>query len=138
MATWGKSSTLCIRPPNPKLIPVRNYILGSDGVCHRTQVAVRTQTMDLPSWTDFVAGHQKDDGKAEIRTEKFITSQILQVYHEEAEKALYRLKRMEHTKLLRQRQVIIRRWEQIQRLIRDAFEKNGSEANQGAGQKVFQ
>lgn len=96
-------------------------MLGSDGICHRTQVAVRTQTLSLAAWTDFVAGREDDDDEAKTRTAMYIAFNILQVYNEETEEALRDLKGTGLEMSRRPRRTIVQRWEQIKRLIDDAL-----------------
>lgn len=99
----------------------RNYTLSSEGVCHRTQVAVRSQTLKIAVWNKFVAGRDVKDDQDESKADLFIVSRILQVYYETAEKALRDLENTGDLLPSAPRGTLMRRWEQIKELIREAF-----------------
>ncbi|MCJ1427429.1 hypothetical protein MMC29_005332 [Sticta canariensis] len=96
-----------------------DYTLTRDGVCHRTQVAIRTQTLGIPEWEMFVEGRDGADVGVERRTDAYIATQIIDVYYSEAENALDCLETK--TELHPgPRKILVKRWSQIKHLIMDA------------------
>ena len=105
-----------------------HYTLSVEGVCHRTQVAVRTQTLDTSRWESFVAGHIFENEQDDSKTDWLIAMRILQVYFEEAEGAIVGLQKVEHILPPVQRQTLLKRWGEIKVLIQQAF-TNGIKKN---------
>lgn len=62
------------------------YTLSSEGVCYRTQVAVRTQTLSEIDWLHFVNGREDlirvEDDKESVND--FVRERLLRPYREEA------------------------------------------------------
>lgn len=107
---------------------LRNYTLSAEGLCHRTQVAVRTQTLNLRNWKRYVAGLEVTDPDDEAKADAFILSRILKVYQAEAEHALACLEEVEIEQ--RQRSILVRRWAQIRELVAQVM-RNGFEYMEG-------
>ena len=105
-----------------------NFTLASDGVCHRTQVAVRASTTNLARFKQFVAGKEANKGSEESKADSFIALQILQVYNEEATNAIKHLEEHEDAFPAGIRAMLTRRWRQIRQLIQEAF-RNGINEN---------
>ena len=122
-----------------------NYNLNSsEGVCHRTQVAVRALTTNVARFKQFVAGKEveKDRGREERKADVFVVREILQVYFETAEGAIMCLEEEEGDgggSLLPTdcRATLIKRWKQIKRLIQDAFVNAINEHTQAEMRDVF-
>ena len=122
-----------------------NYNLNSsEGVCHRTQVAVRAVTTNVARFKQFVAGKEidKDRDREERKADLFIVREILQVYFETAEGAIKCLEEEEGAgggSLLPTncRATLIKRWKQIKRLIQDAFVNGINEHTQTEMRHVF-
>ena len=99
------------------LINSRKYILDHEGVCWRTQVAIRTQTLDTRNWHKFVAGNDVDlEYNDQSKADSFINS-LIQEYKAEADKALEGFQEGGKTFPAGARDVLIRRWTQIKVLL---------------------
>ncbi len=100
-------------------------MLSSDGVCHRTHVAIRTQTLNIPDWKKWVAFENKANRAQEMKAEQYIVRQVLDVCYTEARDTLNFLEKnpSESSNLISEpvRTLLIRRWTQIMEMIRDAF-----------------
>ncbi|KAL8772042.1 MAG: hypothetical protein Q9209_002708 [Squamulea sp. 1 TL-2023] len=109
-----------------------NYSLSSDGVCHRTQVAIRAQFLSVDLWLEFIAGRNSNEVGAEQDAQALITGQVLEPYFQEAENALEWLRNPSGawTELsYGPRKVLIRRWNQIRVLLQQTA--NGLVAGKG-------
>ncbi|MCJ1248619.1 hypothetical protein MMC30_005837 [Trapelia coarctata] len=103
------------------------HSLSREGVCHRTQVAVRTQTLNRRDWGHYVQGRatsieEVDDEK---KADAWICRQILMTYHNDA---IHALKLFRDSCVRRPagvtdpiRSVLQTRWMQIETMIRNAF-----------------
>lgn len=119
---WG-----CLHPQSMSTksnLDGRNYNLNSEGVCHRTQVAVRNQTTNLARWKRFVRGKVPDRDHEESKADAYIVKHILQVYYQEADRAIRCLDGIGDAIPAGVRATLIYRWKQIQTMVRAAF-KNG-------------
>ena len=71
---------------------LKNYTLypPPKGSCHRTAVAIRTQTLNLEDWNLFVLGETLSIGEAhdEELANDYIASNVLKPYLDEAERNL--------------------------------------------------
>ena len=111
--------------------------MNSDGVCHRTQVAVRASTTNLARFKQFIAGKEADKGHEESKADSLIAMQILQVYNEEAARAIKQLQEEGNAIPAGARAMLIRRWKQIQRLIQEAFRNGINEHTRAQMQDYF-
>ncbi|KAI4248423.1 MAG: hypothetical protein L6R40_000982 [Gallowayella cf. fulva] len=93
-----------------------NYTLDPNGVCYRTEVAVRTQILSDDEWSDLVAGRDLERPEDEINAQALIANQILDPFLQEAKNVLEWL-RISSGLPDGPSQVLIRRWEQIQALL---------------------
>ncbi|KAI1478281.1 SET domain-containing protein [Daldinia eschscholtzii] len=90
------------------------YILDRETVCHRTQVAARLLCCGVREWKRFVDGI--DDGE---RSQKNVNQLVLTLLREQrhiAEKRIIEVQSLD-VGLLQQKEVLARRWKQIQDLI---------------------
>ena len=83
-----------------------------DGVCHRTQVAIRALLLDNKDFTKFVNGQEASDERNEARADEFIASKILEIYTWEAEQAIQALERLDE-ETQSQKRILRKRWRQI-------------------------
>ena len=108
------------------------HLIPIQGPCHRTAVAVRTQTLNFRNWKRYVAGLSVDDLEDEVKADKFLVERILQVYLGEAQHALGCLRKVgdeqgeiggRHEEIRRgMRDVLVRRWGQIRGMVEEARE----------------
>lgn len=95
------------------------YTLSSDGVCHRTQVAVRTYCMDPQRWNKYVDGIFDEDDVDEKSTNREIEKRIFQPYHKEASLVLEHLvKSAEVSETIKAK--LDQRWRQVIEIIQKA------------------
>ena len=113
----------------------RNYTLTSEGVCFRTQVAIRSVTLNTQDWKKFMAGTLDEPELSKSQAAAVLQRDVLQVYEKEAEEALqYLAKEKVHEMLTRAEkrgssskvpqyatEVLLRRWKQILDLIHQAM-----------------
>ena len=113
----------------------RNYTLSSEGVCFRTQVAIRSVTLNTQDWKKFMAGTFDETELSKSQAAAILQKEVLQVYEKEAEEALQHLakekvhemstraeKREIPSKILQYAtETLLRRWKQILDLIRQAM-----------------
>jgi len=107
----------------------RDYRLTAEGLCFRTQVAVRTLTLNPKKWTRYVEGRFSSDDAGEqdeCGADAFIVENILQAYLWEAKKALKALKGLDSTDLQSQKETLIKRWKQIRSMVQQAIETSVS------------
>lgn len=93
-----------------------NYTLSLGGLCYRTEVALRAQTLTRRDWESFVAGSNLDKLKDEGKTKAFIASELLEPFGLEAESTIGRLQtpgRLPSGAC----QLLVRRWKQVQALL---------------------
>ncbi|KAI9879918.1 MAG: hypothetical protein M1830_006585 [Pleopsidium flavum] len=96
-----------------------NYTLSSAGVCHRTQVAVRMQTLSPYYWRKYVAGADlPPEVRDESKADALIWGRLIEPYLREVESALERLRGEEGMVPEGVSAVLVRRWEQIGELLR--------------------
>ncbi|CAF9931011.1 MAG: hypothetical protein HETSPECPRED_007771 [Heterodermia speciosa] len=103
-----------------------NYTLTSDGVCHRTQVAIRGLILDDKDFRRFVHGQENFDERDEAQANEFIATKVLQVYNWEAEEALQALKRVDDIGIQVQKGIMMKRWVQIRNMIQRAHRNYAS------------
>lgn len=148
--TTGDLSRIPISNPKKEQLERTNYwgnynLNGSEGVCHRTQVAVRALTTNVARFKQFVAGKEieKDRDREERKADVLIVREILQVYLETAESAVECLEEKgegggEGVLLPADcKATLIKRWKQIKRLIQDAFVNGINEHTQAEMRDVF-
>ena len=99
----------------------RNYSLDSSGVCYRTQVAVRSQTMNLARWKQFVQGRDPNPKPGKIDMDAYICRNILLIYHQEVVAAIKILEAGDINLPTHIQHVLLRRWRQIREMIISAF-----------------
>ncbi|CAF9923571.1 MAG: hypothetical protein ALECFALPRED_002475, partial [Alectoria fallacina] len=98
-----------------------NYNLDSDGVCFRTQVAIRKQTLNTSHWKKFVAGVDTDDEKSRVAAAILLQNRILLPYKREAEEALQHLERTGDAIPPGAKNTLINRWRQIRDMVQQAL-----------------
>ena len=95
--------------------------MNIEGVCYRTNVAVRTKTLKHSRWKQYVKGDLKETKQEELSADNFIVSSILRIYYEEAKHTIQGLLSLREQLPLRQRNVLRDRWIQIKKLVIQAF-----------------
>ena len=101
----------------------RGYVLSGEGVCYRTGVAVRTQTLEYDRWGKYLLGRLFESRHEEMRAELLIAENVLLPFYKDAHAAIKRLKPQSVARDLQKPAMkgILRRWEQIRDLIFQAF-----------------
>ena len=96
--------------------------MDSNGVCHRTQVAVRSQTLSDRDWRKFVEGDEliMAECQNEAKADSFILEKLLLPYHSAAKQALTLIDMMQtlpsgHPPLALR--TVRRRWMQIKSMV---------------------
>lgn len=104
----------------------RNYTLSREGVCYRTHVAVRTQTLGNKDWRKFVQGkeNEMEEEKDESKADGYITVRILNGYADEARKALAGLAKYGTSFPEYPRSTLTKRWTQIEELVKGAYDNS--------------
>ncbi|TEA11983.1 Ribosomal lysine N-methyltransferase set11 [Colletotrichum sidae] len=97
-----------------------NYVLDSEEVCHRTQVALRTRVVNARRWAQFVDGFQ--DGDAEQGEVDALLRSMLVEYESDIEERIATVEKLEVVEAF-QRDMLVTRWRQIQDMVRTAIEK---------------
>ena len=97
----------------------RNYNLDKDGFCHRTEVAIRTQTLKGLDWQRFVDGVNASHAKDEENVCAFITKWILRPCYCEIQETIERVRKMDNLPLKAQT-LLLQRWAQIKLLLLEA------------------
>ncbi|KAK3366974.1 hypothetical protein B0T24DRAFT_374616 [Lasiosphaeria ovina] len=96
-----------------------NYMLDAATVCYRTQVALRLMCVPLREWQRFVDGADDggkgDDAAAQAKADRLLAS-LLGKYRETIEKTIDTLGSLQAGQPS-QRELLCRRWRQIQTLI---------------------
>lgn len=99
----------------------RNYALTAGGVCYRTQVAMRTLTLNSRDWKRYLKGLSiSEEACDESQVNVIIEKHILQVYQDAAEKALKALENMNDQSVKHQKEALVRRWTQIKSVVEQA------------------
>jgi len=107
----------------------RDYRLSAEGLCFRTQVAVRTLTLNVKEWTKFREGQCLSDDTSrqdEYEADAFIVENILGVYLWEAEEAVKALKGLDSSGVHSQIDTLTKRWKQIRSMVQPAIESSVS------------
>lgn len=86
------------------------YVLDVDGVCHRTQVALRISILSARKWKRFVEGEESGE-KDQATVDEVLKGLLSNTIHE-AEQILQKV-RSEKTGLACQRETLEQRWLQI-------------------------
>ena len=103
----------------------RNYNLTAEGVCYRTQVAVRAMTLQPRDWKKFLKGHtQREEARDSSRADAFIAVNVLRTYKGDAMRALEALATIEDRDLESQKEILVKRWTQIRDIIEKAEENS--------------
>lgn len=116
-----------------RLTSSRDYTVSREGICCRTEVAVRTQTLTNSDWNHFVQGIEIEHADDKRNAGNFVRDRLLVVFCREVDRHIEQLHNS--TVPLGPRQVLIRRWREIQALLERAAESlpvhngNQSEAN---------
>ncbi|KAI9716092.1 MAG: hypothetical protein M1812_005519 [Candelaria pacifica] len=95
-----------------------NYVLNREGVCYRTQVAVRLLFLPSERWLRFVLG--KDDEKLDQRPADEQIVRLLIVYAEEATDTLGKLQTLPPT-FSGSQAILTARWTQIQVMLTETI-----------------
>ncbi|KAL8895965.1 MAG: hypothetical protein Q9207_007935 [Kuettlingeria erythrocarpa] len=114
-------SVQCLSPlyTIPRLTSSRDYTVTRDGICWRTEVAVRTQTLTNMDWKYFVRGIHIEGVDDKSKAETFVQDRLLGAMCREAERQTEQLNDPA-VPLAGPRQVLIRRWREIQALVEKA------------------
>lgn len=99
----------------------RNYTLDSDGVCFRTQVAIRRQALNTYHWKKFMAGVDTEDEETRVAVVTLLHNRILLPYEREAEEALQHLEMTGNAIPPGAKATLITRWKQIRQMIQQAL-----------------
>lgn len=102
-----------------RLTSSRDYTVSREGVCWRTEVAVRTQTLTNSDWNHFVRGIENERVDDKWNAGNFVRDQLLVTFYREVERHIEQL----HNSTVPPqgpRQVLIRRWREIQALLEGA------------------
>ena len=91
------------------------YVLDRDGVCHRTQVAVRRLCCAVGEWRRFADG--VDDGAASQGMVDKLLLEILGGYRDKIEETVRRVEGLAGVAEPEQRAVLAQRWRQIRALV---------------------
>lgn len=91
------------------------YVLDCNGVCHRTQVAVRRLCCSVGEWRRFADG--VDDGSASQAKVDGLLVEILGEFRDKAEKMIEQVEGMTELGKPEQRAVLAQRWGQIKELL---------------------
>ena len=105
----------------------RNYTLSSEGVCFRTQVAIRSVTLNTQDWEKFMAGTFDETELSKSQAAAVLQREVLQLYEEEAEQALQHLTHAEKREIASKipwyaTEVLLYRWKQILDMIHLAMQ----------------
>jgi hypothetical protein len=95
-----------------------NYMLDSQTICHRSQVALRIICVSRRAWLRFVNG--EDDGDRDQQTVNTLLLRLLSEYRITASQSAKQVM-SSRSGFLSQRQMLSRRWRQIEDLLRDAI-----------------
>ncbi|KAI0192811.1 SET domain-containing protein [Astrocystis sublimbata] len=101
------------------------YVLDSDTVCHRTQVALRLLCCKVGEWMRFVNG--SDDGEASQGVVDALLSELLREYLDVIEETVERIRTLE-VGLHSQTALLVERWEQVRRLVSNRLASLENEA----------
>lgn len=114
-------SVQCLSPlvTIPRLTSSRDYTVTRDGICWRTEVAVRTQILTNIGWKRFVRGIHIEGVDDKSKAETFVRDRLLGAMCREAERNTEQLNDPT-VPLVGPRQVLIRRWREIQALLEKA------------------
>ena len=99
----------------------RNYFLDKNGVCFRTQVAIRSQVLSVCKWKKFMAGVFSEDEEEGAAVAKFLQNRILLPYEAEAKQALQYLEGIDDAVPPIAKKTLIDRWKQIRDVIQCAL-----------------
>ncbi|KAI9050359.1 hypothetical protein LZ554_005525 [Drepanopeziza brunnea f. sp. 'monogermtubi'] len=98
-----------------------NYTLDrAQGVCHRTQVALRIRCLPLGRWRRFVSG--VDDGERDQPEVDALLRKVLEAYRKEVADKISQVEGLEEG-TAGMRDVLARRWRQIDGLLQSAMER---------------
>ncbi|SLM38471.1 SET domain [Lasallia pustulata] len=103
-----------------------NYTLSREGVCYRTQVAVRTQTLGNKDWRKFIEGkeNEMEEMRDESKADYFIAVRVLDGYADEATKALAGFAKYGSAFPEYPRSTLKKRWMQIAELVKEAYDNS--------------
>ena len=104
--------------------PSDYHLIPTQGLCHRTAVAIRTLTLSFRNWKRYIAGLSVDDPEDEVKADKFVVERILEVYAEEASHALSCLNDVGKDIGEGQKDVLVRRWGQIGKMVEGVREQS--------------
>lgn len=98
-------------------------MLNSEGVCFRTEVAIRKLTMETSDWKKFMAGINIHDEHARENADVLVQNRILLPYMEEVEEALQHLQKSSNAIPPGPKQTLIKRWTQIKTIIQQCLQE---------------
>ena len=104
-------------------------MLARDGVCWRTQVAIRTQTLEIEDWQKFVKGRPISIGDEDdqCNVDVFLATHVLLPYFQEADQTeKYLISADARTLELPEvfTKLALKRWSQIKSLLRTAVQSS--------------
>lgn len=101
------------------------YVLDTNGVCYRTRVVLGLLCMSASKWRKALSGgfaiEEKDQQKANGILLKALTPE-----RDEIEGKIRQVEKLRDIKLESQRETLIRRWRQIQKLLDDEIRRVGN------------
>ncbi|KAL8743894.1 MAG: hypothetical protein Q9190_003796 [Brigantiaea leucoxantha] len=96
---------------------MNRYELAEGGVCFRTQVALRTETLSPRDWYRFLNGLDPDDASDEAKAKAFVELHIAQPFLAEVQYAIAKIERDKEALADAFRQTLLKRWAQIEALL---------------------
>ncbi|KAI9760433.1 MAG: hypothetical protein M1835_000162 [Candelina submexicana] len=95
-----------------------NYVLNGEGVCYRTQVAMRLLVLPFERWQRFVLGEEDEEQDQILTNERIV--RVLLVYANEAKDKLQKLRILPPT-FQGPQAVLTARWTQIHAMLTDTI-----------------
>ncbi|KAI9703262.1 MAG: hypothetical protein M1836_007828 [Candelina mexicana] len=95
-----------------------NYVLNEQGVCYRTQVAMRLLVLPFEKWQRFVLGEEDEEQDQILTNERIV--RLLLVYAKEAKDKLQKLRILPPT-FQGPQAILTARWTQIQAMLTETI-----------------
>ena len=99
----------------------RNCHLTCEGICFRSHVAVRTQTLEESRWSKYLTGEIFESRQEEAKADSFIAQYLLQTKVEQIDEVIETISRMLRIGSDNFLNTILERWKQIRMLISQAY-----------------
>lgn len=98
-------------------------MLAEQGPCHRTQVALRTITLNDDDWHKFLNGIEPDDPQDEVKADAFIERHVIEPFLTEVRTAISILERRNEQFSTAPGKILLGRWRQIMALLQSVAGK---------------